>query len=124
MQDAVWAVVVARVGKGAKSRLASVLEPDERRRLALSMLRDVLEGCARSHDVLDGLIAVIDDPTARSLAEGRGAICLDDPAPGSMNAAVAAGVDAALARGAPSVVVLSGDVPCVSPAVFVKLLSV
>ena len=123
MQDAVWAVVVARVGNGAKSRLASVLEPEERRRLALSMLRDVLEACARSRDVLDGLIAVVDDPSARWLAESRGAICLDDPVPGSMNAAAAAGVDAALARGASTVVILPGDIPRVSHADFLELLS-
>jgi 2-phospho-L-lactate/phosphoenolpyruvate guanylyltransferase len=111
MPGAVWAVVVARVGNGAKSRLAPVLAPAQRQSLALSMLGDVLRVCAHN---LDGLVAVVDDPSARVEAERNGAIVVDDPQLGDMNAAIRLGISAASARGARTVIVLPGDVPLIS----------
>jgi 2-phospho-L-lactate guanylyltransferase len=112
--DAVWAVVVARVGNGAKSRLADVLSPDERRRLALAMLADVLDVCAHEHDLFDGTLAVLDDPVARDVAQASGALALEDPAAGDMNRAVSVGVQAAHRHAATTVIVLPGDIPLVS----------
>lgn len=111
MPDAVWAVVVARVGEAAKSRLAPVLAPAQRQSLALSMLGDVLRVCAHT---CDGLVAVVDDPAARREAARNGAIVVDDPGLGDMNAAVRVGLDTARARGAATCIVLPGDVPLIS----------
>ena len=115
MIDRVWAVVVARVGDGAKSRLSPVLEPEERTWLARAMLADVLGVCLDSRDVLDGTLAVVDQK-ARDVAARFATTLLDDPSRGDMNAAVRAGVGTAQARGATSVLVLPGDIPSISVA--------
>jgi 2-phospho-L-lactate/phosphoenolpyruvate guanylyltransferase len=114
MTDAVWAVVVSRVGPFAKSRLASVLDSNERRHLTLSMLSDVLRACARARE-LGGVVAVVDAPAARWAAERAGAIAIGDPGLGDMNAAVTRGIDVAAAHAATTVIVLPGDVPLVTP---------
>jgi 2-phospho-L-lactate guanylyltransferase len=114
MADETWAVIVARVGTRAKSRLAGVLDTHDRRRLALTMLSDVLDVCVSSAPPLDGTVAVVDDAEARWLTEHAGAVAVDDPGLGDMNAAVAAGIRAASERGATTVIVLPGDVPLIS----------
>jgi 2-phospho-L-lactate/phosphoenolpyruvate guanylyltransferase len=115
MAGRVWAVVVARVGSGAKSRLAGALSPADRRRLALAMLSDVLDVCSRAADVLEGTVAVVDDQAARQLAEATGALAVDDSHPGDMNLAVSAGITVAREHGARTVIILPGDVPLISP---------
>src|SRR5437588_12250568 len=61
---AIWAVVVARAGSSAKSRLASALTHPQRQQLALAMLPDVLEACTASG--LQGAVRVVDPrPAAR-----------------------------------------------------------
>ena len=115
MIDRVWAVVVARVGDGAKSRLSAVLEPAERTRLARAMLADVLGVCLDGAAILAGTVAVVDQQ-ARDVAARYATTLLDDPARGDMNAAVRAGISAARARGATSILVLPGDVPSISVA--------
>jgi len=75
----VWAVIVARIGHGAKSRLSSALDLAQRRQLALAMLGDVLAGGNQANNLLDGLVAVVDEPAARWVAERAGALIVDDP---------------------------------------------
>jgi 2-phospho-L-lactate guanylyltransferase len=116
MRDAesVWAVIVARVGNGAKSRLAAALSATQRRELALAMLADVVDVCVRARGVVAGTLAVVDSPDARLAAERGGAIAVSDPGTGDMNAAVLAGLRAARARGATTAVVVPGDVPLIA----------
>ncbi|MBV9596971.1 MAG: 2-phospho-L-lactate guanylyltransferase [Chloroflexi bacterium] len=109
-----WAVVVARVANGAKSRLAATLDHSQRRDLALAMLADVLDVCHEARAILAGIIAVVDDATARLEAERSGALVVDDPRPGDMNAAVRLGLEHARLRGARTAIVLPGDVPLLS----------
>jgi 2-phospho-L-lactate guanylyltransferase len=111
----VWAVIVARVGPRAKSRLAVALEPDQRRQLALAMLADVLHICASSDAALGGVVAVVDDPAARQLAERHGALSVED-AGGDMNGAARLGLQTAAAHGAGTAIVLPGDIPLLSAA--------
>jgi 2-phospho-L-lactate guanylyltransferase len=120
MSKSVWAVVVARVAHGAKSRLAPVLQPDQRRSLALSMLADVLRVCATT---LDGVVAVVDDDVARLEAERLGAIVLDDFDPGDMNRAVRRGLRMASLEGARTAIVLPGDIPLLSARDLEQLLA-
>ncbi|MBI2755972.1 MAG: 2-phospho-L-lactate guanylyltransferase [Chloroflexi bacterium] len=110
MSRDVWAVVVARLGPTAKSRLAPVLAAEERALLAWAMLGDVLE-VVRSADL--PIIAVV-----AGVAQPRDARCaavVQDPGQG-MNAAVAIGVQAARSAGATSVLVLPGNVPLATAA--------
>lgn len=110
MSRPTWVVVVARTGPTAKSRLAGVLDPEERTELALAMLTDVLATC-RAADV-DGVVAVVSSAEGRALAEQLGVTALTDDG-GDMNRAAAAGLEAAVARGAEAALVLPGDVPLV-----------
>ncbi len=98
-----WAVVVARQGPGAKSRLAGALAPEERSTLAVAMLADVIR--ATSAAGLAGTIAVLD----RSVPVA-GVRVLRDPG-GGLNGAVEAGVGEAVAMGAEIALVLPGDIP-------------
>lgn len=123
LADSVWAVIVARVGNGAKSRLAGALSAAQRRELALAMLADVVEVCVQARGVLGGTLAVVDSPEARRAVERGGAIAvLEDPGTGDMNAAVTAGLRAARQRGATTVVVVPGDVPLIAVSDFEALL--
>jgi 2-phospho-L-lactate guanylyltransferase len=112
-EPGVWAVVVARVANGAKSRLSTALDVEQRRDLALSMLADVLDVCAHA-PILTGVVAVVDDPAARHEAEHAGAFVVEDSTPGDMNAAVNLGLRTAQSRGAQTALVLPGDIPLVT----------
>jgi 2-phospho-L-lactate/phosphoenolpyruvate guanylyltransferase len=112
--DRVWAVVVARAGAGAKTRLSGVLGQPERTLLARAMLADVLDVCMHTPGLLDGTVLVADE-AARDL--GRHATrVVRDPGLGEMNAAVRSGLAAAREQGATTVVVLPGDLPSISSA--------
>jgi 2-phospho-L-lactate guanylyltransferase len=114
--DSVWIVVVARVGGGAKSRLAGRLNADQRRTLALAMLADVLDVCHQARGLVSGTLAVVDEPAARVVALRGGAVAMADPGVGDMNAAVAAGLAAVTKLGAKTVMIVPGDVPLISVA--------
>jgi len=110
----VWAVVVARTGPSAKSRLAMTLSPTQRAALAQRMLRSILEACTRAD--LAGTLVVTETRTGAALATELGALALPDPAAG-LNAAVSLGLDV-VAQQAPgaAALVLPGDVPLVQPS--------
>jgi 2-phospho-L-lactate guanylyltransferase len=119
----VWTVIVARVANGAKSRLASILDVDQRRSLALAMLADVLDVCRDARGVLSGVVAVVDDAAARHEVERAGAIAVEDGQPGDMNAAVRLGLQAVRRFGARTAIVLPGDVPLVRSDDLVALIA-
>ena len=110
----VWAVVVARTGPSAKSRLAMALAPSERAALAQRMLRSVLEAC-RGAD-LGGTLVVTETKEGAALAEEMGALALPDPGAG-LNGAVSLGLDV-VAQQSPgtAALILPGDVPLVQPS--------
>jgi 2-phospho-L-lactate guanylyltransferase len=109
----VWAVVVARTGPSAKSRLATTLSPSQRAALARRMLRAILEACAAAR--LAGTLVVTEADAGAALATELGALALPDPGAG-LNAAVSLGLDV-VAQQAPgsAALVLPGDVPLVQP---------
>lgn len=95
----------------SKLRLAQVLGPPERGRLALSMLADVL-GAAAGWPLR---MVVTSDPDAASVARSAGWSVLADPGSG-LNDAVSAGTAALVRAGATALLVLPGDVPLVTDA--------
>lgn len=121
VSSSVWAVVVARVGNGAKSRLSAVLDESQRRELALAMLADVLSACA-AYPKFTGIVAVVDNAAAGLLARSHGAVVIPDDAT-DMNRAVNLGVGAAIEHGAETVLILPGDIPLVACADFDALLA-
>lgn len=100
----VWAVVVARTGTNAKTRLGPALDVEARVALAEAMLADVL-GATREAD-LRGIVTVLEPAQDRT----DGLVRVADPGSGHV-AAVSAGVRAAMSEGAEAVVVLPGDLP-------------
>ncbi len=114
LESGVWAIIVARVANGAKSRLAATLDVEQRRALALAMLADVLATCAAADGVLAGVLAVVDDPAAQDEAERLGAMVVLDPHPGDMNAAVRLGLQTLQRFGAATAIILPGDVPLIT----------
>lgn len=114
MNRCVWAVVVARLGATAKSRLAPVLTGEQRALLARAMLADVLAAVQGAG--LPTLAVLASDGPAVGQASGGlwwdGSVGQVVPDPGGgMNAAVSAGIRAAMDAGADRVLVLPGDVP-------------
>jgi 2-phospho-L-lactate guanylyltransferase len=111
-RESVGAVIVARTGPRAKSRLATALDEHERQTLALSMLERVLARTVRA-SWLARVVAVVDTDAAEDLARLYGAMVVRDAGDGRMNAAVSAGLECAAREGARAALVLPGDVPLV-----------
>ena len=105
----------------AKQRLAGVLGPGERRALSQAMVEDTL---ARLQDTagLDGTLLVSDDPAAELLAVRYGAALLREGARsrqgcgGGLNAALTRAAHHLTRRGASHLLVVHGDLPCVTRA--------
>ncbi len=103
-----WLVVMARDPGGAKSRLADVLTPDERSRLALALLEDVLDavrGAAAAR-----IVVATESAAVGEVATGHGAAPLAVPARG-MRDAVRDALAAAAAAGARIAAILPADLP-------------
>lgn len=109
-----WAVVPIRGLSTAKTRLGPELDPDERRRLVVAMLRRTLTA-TRDAAAISGTVVVTKDPEVAGLAQEHQAIGLVEHAP-DLNAAIVAGRSVAIARGASAVLVLPADLPAVDPA--------
>ena len=106
-------VIVPVKGLGeAKSRLASVLGPEQRASLVLAMLEDVLIAVRAAHD--GPLLLVTPDDEYTPAAQRAGAELLAD-AGGGYNAAVAQALAAAGAREAGAALVLPADQPRARP---------
>ncbi|MET9328032.1 2-phospho-L-lactate guanylyltransferase [Tsukamurella sp. NPDC003166] len=111
------AVVVVTAVKSldaAKTRFAA---PGAGRReavpgLVLAMLRDTL-AAARAVPAVAAVHVVSPDPVVRAAAAKAGAYTVDEPRPGGLNAALAAGAAAAVAQydGAVAVLALQADLP-------------
>jgi 2-phospho-L-lactate guanylyltransferase len=96
----------------AKSRLAGVLRPSERRALAQAMVEDVLAVLARHSDIQQ-ITLVSDDPGAGLLAQKYGAQCWSEQSVGArgLNALVQSASERLLAGGGEPLLVLHGDLP-------------
>ena len=109
------AVIPVKPLVAALGRLAGVLGPQERQLLQAAMLADLLAAC-RAASALAGTLVVTADPLVGALARAGGARVVDEPdGPAGMNAAVAHGLAAAAAAGAPAALVLTADLPLARP---------
>lgn len=106
----------------AKTRLGTLLDDDERMRVAAAMFTDVLRalGAARS---LDAVVVVTADATLAARARSAGAVVVDEGTPRGLNGAVSLGTDAAVRLGATTALVVLSDVPLVEPADIDELLA-
>ncbi|MEX0800237.1 MAG: 2-phospho-L-lactate guanylyltransferase [Dehalococcoidia bacterium] len=110
------ALVPAKTLSAAKGRLAELLSEDERRRLALAMLEDVLAALA-AVPRLASVTVVSPDREALDRARSLGADAIEEP-PSSrgINQALSHASAELVARGADSLLVLVADLPGVLPA--------
>jgi 2-phospho-L-lactate/phosphoenolpyruvate guanylyltransferase len=119
MPPSFWIVVLIKDFTTAKSRLASVLEPGRRRRLAEMTAARALDAAV----ALAPTLAVCGSVEAADFARLRGAALVVEPAPSGQNPAAMLGLDEVLHRGAESVLLLSSDLPLVDEAAIRRLLT-
>lgn len=108
------ALVPVKPLHAAKTRLAALLGPQQRRDLALAMLADVLAALAAAPE-LAGVTVISRDAAALALAAERGAQTMLDAAP-DLNGALAQGARGLAAHGAGALLVLPADLPLVTPS--------
>jgi 2-phospho-L-lactate/phosphoenolpyruvate guanylyltransferase len=96
----------------AKTRLAPVLPPGERRELAEAMFRDVLAASLGS-TAADHVAVVTSDAGLLAMARAAGALLIDEEFPRGLNVAVALGTSALIAQGARTVCTVLSDIPLV-----------
>ncbi|HZU06302.1 MAG TPA: 2-phospho-L-lactate guanylyltransferase [Chloroflexota bacterium] len=119
-----WAVVPVKALAAAKSRLAPILTPAERRALAAALLADVLEALSTT-PALARVLVVSADPAALALAEAAGATPVEEPPAvvpdeptdeAALNAALDHAATLAAAAGAAALLALPADLPLVTAA--------
>ena len=119
--NGVWALVPTKELTLAKSRLAPLLEPTQRRDLVHVMLVDVLRVLLAAPG-LAGVAVIGRAPSLLALAASQGALVLHDER-GDLNGALAQGAAQLAERGASALLIVPGDVPLVTPADIAALLA-
>lgn len=105
-----YAVIPAKSFDGAKQRLATFLQPHERRTLMRAMLTDTLTACLQA-TALTGVGVVTADRAVADVASGLGAEVLWEPQAQGHSQAVAIGVQVCQQRGITVMLTLPGDLP-------------
>ena len=117
-----WGVLPLKNPEQAKTRLAPVLRPEERRKLFRIMAEDVLAALSGAEG-LAGTVVVTHDPWAQALAEKYGAAILEESQNRGQSPAVRDAAAALARAGAGAALALPGDVPLVSPAEIHRVLA-
>jgi 2-phospho-L-lactate/phosphoenolpyruvate guanylyltransferase len=106
----IWAVIPVKEFDGAKHRLSDLLSPPERRRLAETMLTDVLDAVAGCRG-LAGITIVTIDPQATALGKKIGARIVREGARDGHTGSVNAGRRLLAREGRGGMITLPGDIP-------------
>jgi 2-phospho-L-lactate guanylyltransferase len=109
----VYAVVPVKSLGASKKRLSSVLNPQERSKLTLAMLEDVLSALQTS--TVNHTVVVSNDLTVHDAVDKFGAMYLDQKTSG-LNSAIEEATEWCVQEGAEAVLVLPADIPLLSPA--------
>jgi len=104
-------LIAAKQLEFAKTRLAPVLPPGERRALAEAMFRDVL--AASMGAAADHVAVVTSDAILLAMARAAGALAIDEEYPRGLNVAIALATPALIAQGARTVCTVLSDIPLV-----------
>jgi 2-phospho-L-lactate/phosphoenolpyruvate guanylyltransferase len=113
-----WVIVLIKDLDSAKQRLGTVLDPKARRELA----RRNAERAIRAAAVGDARLVVTGSKEVVEMAERLGAGTLLEPRQEGQNVAAKRGIEHAVKSGARAVVVLSSDLPLVTPKAVRELL--
>ena len=103
-------LIAAKQLEFAKTRLAPVLPPGERRALAEAMFRDVLAASLAAR-AADQVAVVTSDAGLLAMARAAGALLIDEEFPRGLNVAVALGTSELIARGARTICTVLSDIP-------------
>jgi 2-phospho-L-lactate guanylyltransferase len=103
----------------AKTRLAPVLDTDERAELARLMFEDVIETVTACSDVFDGMLVITIDPEAAATARRHGAFVLGDVSEQGVNDALSRGLRY-LEAAADGVIVVPSDIPQIARPALVE----
>jgi len=106
----IWAIIPVKEFMGAKDRLSGLLSPQERRRLAETMLMDVLDAVAGCSG-LAGMAIVTLDPHATALGGKIGARILTEGARDGHTGSVNAGRRILASEGRGGMITMPGDIP-------------
>ncbi len=106
----IWALVPVKTFARAKTRLAPVLDAEQRQELARVMLHDVL-ATLQQVDELAGVLVVSEDHQAKEIASRYGARTLNDPFETGPNAAIRLALPALRDFGADAMLVVPADLP-------------
>lgn len=110
----IWSIVPVKRFAVAKSRLAPVLDEDERALLARLMFEDVLDVLLQSKAVLGGVAVATSDNIAAALARSRGAAVVLDRSDNGINAAVRLTIRE-IAGEDDGIIVVPSDIPQLTP---------
>jgi len=113
-----WVIVLVKDFASAKQRLGPVLDVRERKSLARRNARRAIRAAAAGSHRL--VVAGSDE--AAALAERLGAEYIVEPRQEGQNTAAMRGISHAVGLGADAVLVLSSDLPCVTPGSVKRLL--
>ena len=109
-----YAVIPAKGFQGAKQRLAPLLAPDERCRLAEAMLIDTLGACAQARQ-LSGFAVVTSDAAVAEVAASYQADVIWQAVAAGHSQAVAYAATVCRQDGKTSMLTLPGDLPLLQP---------
>jgi 2-phospho-L-lactate/phosphoenolpyruvate guanylyltransferase len=107
----------------AKQRLGASVADPLRLDLARAMVGDVLDALGGCRSVMLTIVVTSEESVAAT-ARHQGAIVVEDSAEAGQSAAVALGLDQALAEGAERALCIPGDCPALDPQELDELLSV
>jgi 2-phospho-L-lactate guanylyltransferase len=110
----VWAIVPVKPFPHAKSRLASMLSPEERGILSRFLLKRTLDVLGAVAEIA-GTVVVSSDADALALAEARGVVGLMEEGQG-LNAALAQATAWVSARQGGVVLIVPADLPLLEPS--------
>lgn len=110
MSSSAWIVVLIKDFGAAKTRLASVLDPDARRRLSLVNAQRALDSAMSVAPTL----AICGSREAADVATAAGADVVVEELPRGQNAAGRLGLEETSSRGGEAALILSSDLPLVT----------
>ena len=108
-----WAIIPVKPLKNAKSRLASILSPDQRFELAQAMFRHVLSVTTTIQHVT-GVLVISRDTKALAIARGMGAKTLQEGTISNLNPALLRATMVVSSWRADAVLVLPADLPFIN----------
>jgi len=106
-------IIPVKMLSKAKSRLSSVLRPNERQTLTLSMFEDVLRSVTNSQ-VVDRIIVISPDRAVLKVAGSYDVELIAEKTLRGMNSAVREAIEYSSREGAQKVLVIPADIPLVT----------